>query len=73
MVLMQALQAGMKLNFRHIALEHMLDARKKYGKVLPYGCVLTKVFKFFEIKDGKGESRGDKCLYDNLNSTPWNF
>lgn len=37
-----ALHEGKKFNFGHIALEHKLDARRKNGKFLPYGCLLTK-------------------------------
>lgn len=51
MVLMQALHEGKKMKFGHIALEHMLDAAKKSGKSLTYGCLLTKIFQAFQNKD----------------------
>lgn len=53
---------------QHI-LSTILDAQKKNGKFLLCSYLLTKVFKFFKIKLGKGESRGDKCVYDKENST----
>lgn len=42
----------------------MLDAKRKNGKLLPYGYLLTKVFKFFKVKLGKRKSRGNKCIYN---------
>lgn len=47
----------------------MLDAGMKNGKFIPYGCLLTKVFKFFKIKLDKEEPREYKYVYNKATFT----
>lgn len=65
MVIMQALHERRKLNFGHLAL-HILHVGKKDGKYLPYGCLITKVFKFYKLKLEKRTPTGDGSVYNHL-------
>ena len=38
-----------QLHLRHIIIHHMMACCRKKGRILPYGCLLIKVFKAFGI------------------------
>ncbi|KAI5681400.1 hypothetical protein M9H77_02627 [Catharanthus roseus] len=46
---MLAVHERIKMNFRYIAIEHMLATQSSSTKCLPYSCFLTKVFQHFKI------------------------
>ncbi|KAI5662104.1 hypothetical protein M9H77_21427 [Catharanthus roseus] len=46
---MLALHEHRRMNFGYMAIEHMLANQMSSTKCLPYGCFLTKVFKYFVL------------------------
>ncbi|KAI5673412.1 hypothetical protein M9H77_13776 [Catharanthus roseus] len=46
---MLALHKHRRINFGFMAIEHMLATQSSSTKCLPYGCFLTKIFKYFVL------------------------
>ncbi|KAI5653604.1 hypothetical protein M9H77_30791 [Catharanthus roseus] len=61
---MLALHEHRRMNFRYMAIEHMLATQSSSTKCLPYGCFITKILQHFVINlVGIGDHIGHGKIY----------
>ncbi|KAI5652676.1 hypothetical protein M9H77_29863 [Catharanthus roseus] len=62
---MLALHEHRRMNFRYMAIEHMLATQSSSTKCLPYGYFITKIFQYFVINlVGIGDHIGHGKIYN---------